>query len=138
MAILDDEDYKQLSKRKWYFSGAYAARFENRRVVFLHKEIMKPETGQVVDHINHNKLDNRKSNLRVVTPSENSFNRKGANANNKSTGLRGIYFNKSTGYYQCDLTKNGIRFRTSVNSLLKAKAIIKEWQNEPQSRKHSR
>ncbi len=41
----------------------------------LHRFLMNPPSGMVVDHINHNRLDNRKSNLRICTQQQNTFNR---------------------------------------------------------------
>jgi len=56
----------------------------------LHRVIMNAPPGKVVDHINHNTLDNRKDNLRIVSYVENARNRAGLNRNNKSgyPGLR--------------------------------------------------
>jgi hypothetical protein len=45
-----------------------------------------------IDHINHNTLDNRRSNLRTITHAENLQNQTGAHSNNKSSGIRGVYW----------------------------------------------
>lgn len=66
------------------------------RSMLLHRWIMRPTTGMVVDHINHDTLDNRRSNLRIVTQIENMQNRRGINRNNTS-GARNVYRNKYTG-----------------------------------------
>jgi hypothetical protein len=61
------------------------------RSKYLHIEIMNADfsKGEYVDHIFHNRLDNRKKNLRVIQNDQNSTNRKGKNKNNKS-GYRNV------------------------------------------------
>jgi hypothetical protein len=78
-AIVDDEDYGYLSQWKWHFDGHYAARNRSRKkgckgpmLIRMHRMIQ--ETSEAVDHINHNKLDNRRSNLRPVTHQQNCLN----------------------------------------------------------------
>lgn len=81
-AIVDVEDHQWLSKHKWHASPAtghstvYAKRSTRHGSVFMHRMIMKPPEGMVVDHINGNGLDNRRCNLRICTPTENSRNRR--------------------------------------------------------------
>lgn len=55
----------------------------------LHGRLMAPPAGSHVDHINGDKLDNRRENLRIVTPQRNQVNRKQRNRNNTS-GVRGV------------------------------------------------
>lgn len=66
---------------------------------------LKPEQRNIkVDHINHNGLDDRKSNIRTSTNKNNTKNRKGTNSNNKS-GYRNIIF--SNGKYVVQLQVDG-------------------------------
>ena len=78
-AIVDAEDYERLSRHKWCAAKSngrfYAQRTENGRTIKMHREIMNPPPGMVCDHKNHNTLDNRKSNLRICTVSQNQQNR---------------------------------------------------------------
>lgn len=84
-AIVDDEDYESLSAYKWYayhaYSTTYARRYVNIRKgkhsIRMHRVIMGAPDDLVVDHINHNGLDNRRSNLRICTHSQNQRNRAG-------------------------------------------------------------
>lgn len=55
-----------------------------RKVFYMHKLIMPCPAGFQVDHINGCKTDNRRSNLRLVTPSQNMMNRKGIKGYHKS------------------------------------------------------
>lgn len=73
--IVDDEDYNHLvSIGSWHFDR-YAKRVTRDGVVYMHRLITKAPAKRAVDHINGDKLDNRKSNLRVVDYSTNCHNR---------------------------------------------------------------
>lgn len=78
---VDDEDYEEVSKYQWKRTGLYAhtsvspRQFPGHSHLFMHRLIMKAEPGQLVDHIDGNRLNNSKSNLRLCSLSENSHNR---------------------------------------------------------------
>jgi hypothetical protein len=77
---IDDIDRHLLSKYNWYVSNsgyAVATDYTDYQKTFLlHRLIMDAPQGLEVDHINHDKLDNRRSNLRIVTHKKNTQNRK--------------------------------------------------------------
>jgi hypothetical protein len=79
-AIVDAADYEWLSKHKWCArcdvdgKRFYACRNDHGRLVLMHREIMKPPPGMVVDHLNRQSLDDRRCNLHICTPLENSKN----------------------------------------------------------------
>jgi hypothetical protein len=100
VAIVDDWDYPKLSQHKWHCSAkgyavrnSKAAESPQHHTVWMHREILKPDIGYWTDHINGDKLDNRKANLRVCTDSQNKMNR-AARPDNKH-GLKGVSFKKS-------------------------------------------
>ena len=66
--LIDLDDIEKVKDYRWSFKGyvgkGYVKNEKNK--LFLHKFIMNAPKGVVVDHINHNKLDNRKSNLRII------------------------------------------------------------------------
>lgn len=96
---VDDEDYEWLADyAKWSFDRyAYCTRkigeSKKKRSIRMHRLIMKPPKGMVVDHINGDKLDNRKSNLRITTYSLNIMNRH--KFYKTSNPFRGVYWDKS-------------------------------------------
>lgn len=100
-AIVDDDDFERLSQFKWSrlidrsIGGFYASRKvgANRTTSLMHREILNAPKGVIVDHINRNTLDNRKCNLRLVTPQQSTWNR-GKNRNN-SSGFTGVVFRKN-------------------------------------------
>jgi hypothetical protein len=74
----------------------------------MHRQIMKPPRGMCVDHINGNGLDNRRCNLRICTPKQNSCNRsKQRNARHRFIGVRPC--GKDT--YEAIVDHNGKRHR---------------------------
>ena len=100
-ALLDNEDFKSASKLKWHMSTkGYVLRqvwdpIEKKcNVLMLHHFIVgRPKKGLQIDHINHDKSDNRKINLREVTNSQNQANTN--KRKNNSSGFKGVHFNKS-------------------------------------------
>lgn len=76
-SIVDNSDYERLSKHKWsYNSDGKAVRTEypSNRQIPMAREIMGFPKGLDVDHINGNRLDNRRINLRSITHSQNCLN----------------------------------------------------------------
>lgn len=123
-ALVDDEDYERLmAKGSWFFNGHYAARNLTApgfsRVLLMHRVVMGALAGQEVDHINGDKLDNRKENLRFCTRAENLSNR-GAQKNNK-TGLKGVSRVKGCNRYKAQIMCEGtIHHLGSFDSPLEA------------------
>lgn len=74
--------------------------------ISVHRMILDAPAGMDVDHINHNPLDNRKENLRLVTTSQNLQNRSGAMTTSK-TGVRGVSRCSFTGKYRAVLGLGG-------------------------------
>jgi len=73
--IVDDDKYYELIKYKWFTSLGYIKTHMNNTTVFIHRYLIDPEKGEIVDHVNNNPLDNRISNLRICDDSLNSHNR---------------------------------------------------------------
>jgi hypothetical protein len=74
-AYVDAADYEWLSKYTWHvYGGGYAARYEKGKTVYMHRLIMNPPPGMVVDHIDGNKANDCRFNLRVCTRAENQRN----------------------------------------------------------------
>ena len=75
--IVDEEDYWKVKYVPIYYgkNGYASGRIINEKKIDVHRVIMQPADGEEIDHVNRNKLDNRKSNLRSVPHQMNSCNR---------------------------------------------------------------
>lgn len=102
-ALVDDDDYEKVSQYKWRLSAnGYAFRLyeeeSKRKYMWMHKFVMDADSDVVVDHIDHNRLNNQKENLRECTHQENDFNRspkhkyKGVYHDSKSKSYRSIIY----------------------------------------------
>lgn len=93
-ALIDDEDFLEVAKHKWHFDNGGYARCQmkigirKQRPLLMHRLIMRPEKGLEVDHIDGNKLNNQKSNLRICRRFQNSANRK--LSKNNTSGYKGV------------------------------------------------
>lgn len=111
--LVDADDYETLSRVTWTIDAKGYAMRKHRddagkwKTQYMHRFVMGLSTGQVgmVDHINGDKTDNRKSNLRVCSNSENLRNR-GAQRNNTS-GFKGVTFHKAANKWTASITANG-------------------------------
>ena len=72
--LIDLEDYEKLSKYKW-LGGFNNGQIFSKEVGTLSRYLLKCPPNLFVDHINHDRLDCRKENLRIVTSLQNSMNR---------------------------------------------------------------
>lgn len=108
--LLDEEDYQKIPKKGWYLitnRPAKRMRLNDRlKVVYMHRLIIKTTPDKMIDHINGNKLDNRKCNLRICNNSQNLANHK-KYSNNKS-GFTGVYWNKYRNRWQAGCRKNNV------------------------------
>ena len=87
-ALVDDSTYSDLIKHNWHFtSQGYAAATMTingrRQLITMHRLLVGAQPGQIVDHKNGDRLDNRRANLRLATAAQNQHNRK-PNANTLS------------------------------------------------------
>jgi len=97
IALVSQEDYEKLSKYNWHQTATgYARATIDNRLKLMHRIIKNEPKGQVVDHINKNRLDNRQINLRIMTILKNGENK--SKAANKSSIYIGITCKKSGRY----------------------------------------
>lgn len=99
--------YWSTGTKSYYAVGNIKTEKGKQRTIRLHRWIMNPESGYMVDHINHNTLDNRKENLRIVTNAENQQNREGKRRDNNSSKYRGVSWNKRECKWKAHMKLNG-------------------------------
>lgn len=114
--LVDDADYEELAKYSWYYKkspdgkGGYAVRNseygkdKRRTTLRLHRQLMDTPPGFETDHANGNKLDNRRSNLRIVTKNQNQWNRRKQRG---SSRYKGVSWNKQNQRWHVSLQLNG-------------------------------
>lgn len=74
--VVDLDDFIPLIQFNWTaHSAGYAYRCGSGKSVMMHRQIMDTPKGMDTDHINRDKLDNRRANLRIVNRSRNNLNR---------------------------------------------------------------
>lgn len=130
-AIVDAEDYPQLTKYKWCATEHgptwYAQTLRRDGVpLSMHRLITGAPKGLFVDHRDHNGLNNRRSNLRLCTHAENSRNTRPAWG--KSSRYKGVSWDKNRSRYQANIRYNGklIRIGRFKSEIAAAKAYDKK------------
>lgn len=103
IALIDDKDFPLVSEYKWhaykskdtYYAMTNIKKNGKRTVLLMHRLILNAPEEMKTDHINHNGLDNRRSNLRLATCQQNNFNQKINKKKSSSSKYKGLYWNKS-------------------------------------------
>jgi len=101
-AIVDDEDFEKVSIVRWQSSIGQSGnnyplhnfgKHKKPKFISLHRFLMNAKKGQIIDHINHNTLDNRKCNLRICTRSNNAMNMRKPKKSNSLSKYKGLSWN---------------------------------------------
>lgn len=106
-ALIDVADEKLVTRYVWYKSEqGYAFALGVGERILMHRLVMDAPDYTIIDHINGNRLDNRRCNLRIVTRGENSRNHWNPEA--KKYGYNGVLFDKKLGKWVAFLSANKI------------------------------
>lgn len=102
--LVDDDIFDELNKYNWCFDGKYVSRTVKGEKIKMHRVIMNPQKGMQVDHIDGNKLNNQRQNLRICTNAQNSRNRR-LRSDNK-TGFKGVFWRERDKVFTAYITYN--------------------------------
>ena len=127
-ALVDNEDFDWLNQWRWYCNAqGYAVRKpyvrgsgkKNQKGLSIRMHILVNKTpeGMETDHVNRDRLDNRKCNLRSVTSSQNKFNTKIRIDN--TSGHKGVVWDKENAKWRVTLTANGKTINMGRFNLIK-------------------
>jgi hypothetical protein len=125
IALIDDEDLDLVKNYKWcawkHKQTYYSHAATKNGKISLHRLIIGAKTGQLVDHINGNGLDNRKSNLRIVDSFGNARNRR---PRVLTSQYKGVCWHKRRNKWQASIycDKQNIHLGTFSNEIEAAKA----------------
>lgn len=106
-SIVDDEDYARVSLYEWRLTTkGYVVRCGSTEdeTVSLHNFVLGLPPSSGVDHINLNKLDNYRQNLRLTTNSGNGQNR--TKFSNNTSGFKGVSFHAGKGKFGASIKIN--------------------------------
>lgn len=133
-AVIDADDVPLISGHRWWAKHnnhiIYAYTQVDKKTVHMHQMIMQPDKGTVVDHINHNGLDNRRANLRMCSQSRNMMNR-GKLPSNNTTGFTGVE-KLPNGRYRARIWRD----RQAISGGLYASAVEAAIARDELARKH--
>lgn len=137
-ALIDIEDLEKMHqyKNSWYSSwhkhtnSYYVLGQIGNRKISLHRYVMGEPEGMFIDHINHDTLDNRKTNLRAVSRRVNGLNRKGAPKHSNS-GIRGVQWSsEKEGWVVRIGTLEGRKYLGFSKDLDEAASILRDYQTK--------
>lgn len=113
-ALVDNEDYEWLNQWQWHYNNGYAKRAQGKLCdnILMHRLILEAPSGFQVDHINRNRLDNRRTNLRIATQKQNLYNK--VKYKNNTSGFRGIVWYEKRKKWGAGIRFNGKRIHIGM------------------------
>lgn len=120
-----DKEFARLDRCKWFLDSRWYVvsstnKLDQHIKRSIHQNILNVKIGWYeIDHINRNKLDNRKCNLRIVTRSENQLNRWLLKSN--TSWIRGVSYHKDRNTYVAQIKILWVSHRKSFKTLIEAK-----------------
>jgi hypothetical protein len=135
-ALVDDNMHEFLNQWKWHYGcGGYAIRnvyikgsgrkHQKGFFVYMHRMVNKTPDGLVTDHINRDKLDNRRENLRTCTDIQNRYNR-GKYSNNTS-GVLGVTWDKARNKWQAQIRVKNKNIHLGRYVSLQGATLARRW-----------
>lgn len=137
--IIDSEDYDLVNNYTWYIGddGYARSNFENKKTLLMHKIITKTSSRTIIDHITNIEIrgvliprerNNMKSNLRIVTSSQNSMNSR--MFSNNTSGYKGVSFSKDRNlwraYIGIDKKHISLGYFENIDDAIKARVVAEE------------
>lgn len=125
--MFDKDDYDLIKDFCWrenVTTGYIITSYNKKTNYALHRMIMDVKDDEYIDHINRNKADNRKVNLRICTIQQNNCNKD--HSNNYSSGHKGISWNKAMNKWETYIDKNYQRVRLGYFSDLNEAIQVRE------------
>lgn len=107
---IDPRDHEKMMVHRWNLSpDGYVVRHVTRaggkkKTIRLHRVVNRTPEGMLTDHVNGNKLDNRRQNLRSATPSQNNAN---SRPRPRRSRYRGVYWHNQAGKWVSQISVNG-------------------------------
>ena len=124
VTLISDEDYSEVSKYKWFLKRETHKESVIRTIgkISLSRFLLNPPKGMLVDHIDGNRLNNQRENIRICTPAENARNTILYSTN--TSGFRGVMWKKSNKKWHARITVNykriSLGFFDSITDAAKA------------------
>lgn len=107
-AIVDDEDYELVAQFKWHtMANSNSHHVYAATKLRMHRLIVKPPPGYMVDHINGDTLDNRRCNLRICTNAQNQQN---TQSRGGTSQYKGVSFQVKSGKWMAAFQFDGVRY----------------------------
>ena len=132
--IIDTDDIEKVKNYTWrinsngYAVTEYRESTNKTKRIQMHRLINNTPKGLITDHINHNRIDNRKLNLRTCNKSQNAMNK--IKHMGKTSKIKGVSYDKRDDLWKCTISKEGKRivkyFHSEEEAIKERKRLEKE------------